>query len=265
MGIILAIILAISAGVSYRAESSLPGDALYSVKTDVNERVSGWLALSAEAESEHQANLALRRLAEAEKLKAEGKLDAELKSRLEGEFKEHVKAADDEMDRLEEEGESDAASSVRTKIKSSVSAKGSILGITEIEIENEFESENEVDVEANSNNSDQSSVETNISSKVSGDFGELELEYESGALKLSGKLARVNPCVDWSVDTVISKDNPPSNVTFNLTKKSTAAVCIQVLGEPEKIEVETPTAADANITVKVGGGVVFSGKVKKFF
>src|SRR3990167_7086500 len=221
MGIILAIILAISAGVSYRAESSLPGDALYSVKTDVNERVSGWLALSAEAESEHQANLALRRLAEAEKLKAEGKLDAELKSRLEGEFKEHVKAADDEMDRLEEEGESDAASSVRTKIKSSVSAKGSILGITEIEIENEFESENEVDVEANSNNSDQSSVET-----------------------------------------VISKDNPPSNVTFNLTKKSTAAVCIQVLGEPEKIEVETPTAADANITVKVEGEVVFSGKIK---
>src|SRR3989344_2478602 len=118
MGIILAILLAISAGVSYSAESSLPGDVLYSIKTDLNERIQGWLALSTQAELEHRANLALRRLAEAEKLKAEGKLDAELKSRLEGEFKEHVKAANDEMNRLEEKGESDAASSVRTKMKS---------------------------------------------------------------------------------------------------------------------------------------------------
>src|SRR3989344_5335559 len=81
MGIILAILLAISAGVSYSAESSLPGDVLYPIKTDLNERIQGWLALSAKAESEHQANLAIRRLEEAEKLKAEGKLNAELKSR----------------------------------------------------------------------------------------------------------------------------------------------------------------------------------------
>src|SRR3989344_5378889 len=229
MGIILAILLAISAGVSYSAESSLPGDVLYPIKTDLNERIQGWLALSAKAESEHQANFAIRRLEEAEQAKAEGKvkaevkLNAELKSRLEGEFKEHVKAANDEMDRLEEKGESDAASSVRTKIKSSVSAKGSILGITEIEIENEFENKDEV-------------AKTSIRSKVSGDFGELELEYESGALKLSGKLARANPCVDWKVETVAAKDMPSSSITFNITKRSTAEVCIQVLGEPKSPE-----------------------------
>lgn len=259
MGIILAIILAISAGVSYSAESSLPGDALYPVKTDVNERVSGWLALSAKAELEHQANLALRRLAEAEKLKTEGKLDAELKSRLEGEFKEHIKAADDEMDRLEERGESDTASSVRTKIKSSVSARGSILGITEVEVENEFENESEAEI----NDDNQSSVKTNIRSKVSGDFGELELEYESGALKLSGKLARANPCVDWKVETVAAKDMPSSSITFNITKRSTAEVCIQVLGEPQEVEVKIPNvSANADIVVKVEGKIVSSSKLR---
>lgn len=259
MGIILAIILAISAGVSYSAESSLPGDALYPVKTDVNERVSGWLALSAKAELEHQANLALRRLAEAEKLKTEGKLDAELKSRLEGEFKEHIKAADDEMDRLEERGESDTASSVRTKIKSSVSARGSILGITEVEVENEFENESEAEI----NDDNQSSVKTNIRSKVSGDFGELELEYESGALKLSGKLARANPCVDWKVETVAAKDMPSSSITFNITKRSTAEVCIQVLGEPQEVEVKIQNvSANADIAVKIEGKVVSSAKLR---
>src|SRR3989344_3871553 len=250
MGIILAILLAISAGVSYSAESSLPGDVLYPIKTDLNERIQGWLALSAKAESEHQANLAIRRLEEAEKLKAEGKLNAELKSRLEGEFKEHVKAANDEMDRLEEKGESDAASSVRTKIKSSVSAKGSILGITEIEIENEFENKDEV-------------AKTNIRSKVSGDFGELELEYESGALKLSGKLARANPCVDWKVETVAAKDMPSSSITSNITKRSTAEVCIQVLGEPQEVEVKIPNvSANADIVVKIDGKVVSSARLR---
>ena len=250
MGIILAILLAISAGVSYSAESSLPGDVLYPIKTDLNERIQGWLALSAKAESEHQANLAIRRLEEAEKLKAEGKLNAELKSRLEGEFKEHVKAANDEMDRLEEKGESDAASSVRTKIKSSVSAKGSILGITEIEIENEFENKDEV-------------AKTSIRSKVSGDFGELELEYESGALKLSGKLARANPCVDWKVETVAAKDMPSLSITFNITKRSTAEVCIQVLGEPQEVEVKIPNvSANADIVVKIDGKVVSSARLR---
>ena len=261
MGIILAILLAISAGVSYSAESSLPGDVLYSIKTDLNERIQGWLALSTQAELEHRANLALRRLAEAEKLKAEGKLDAELKSRLEGEFKEHVKAANDEMNRLEEKGESEAASSVRTKIKSSVSARGSILGITEVEIENEFESEDEVEV--NSNDNDRGSVETNIRSKVSGDFGELELEYESGALKLSGKLARANPCVDWKVETVAAKDMPSLSITFNITKRSTAEVCIQVLGEPQEVEVKIPNvSANADIVVKIDGKVVSSARLR---
>ena len=259
MVILLAILLAIYGGVSYGAESSLPGDSLYPIKTDINERVTGWIALSAEAELEHHASLAIRRLEEAEKLKAEGRLDAELKSRLEGEFREHVKAADEEMDSLEEKGESEKASSVRTKIKSSVSAKGSILGITEVEVEDEFESESEVEI----NDDDESSVETSIRSKVSGDFGELELEYESGALKLSGKLARANPCVDWKVDTVITKDMPSSSVTFDIKKTSTAEICIQVLGKPQEIEVRVPNvSANADITVKIESKVVYSAKLR---
>ena len=246
MGIILAIILAVSAGVSFGAEQSLPGDALYPIKTGVNETVQGWFALSAEAEAEHQANLAIRRLGEAEELKADGRLDAEIKSELEAEFREHAKATDD-------------SSLARTKIKSSISTKGGILGITEIEIENVFDSEDDGEIDNNS----QSSVESNIVSKISSDFGDLKLEYNSGAVKLSGRLSRANPCVDWRVETIMTKDMPSSNATFNIAKHSTAEVCIQVLGEPQEIELKVPNVGEnANITVKVEGKIVHSAKLR---
>ena len=270
MGIILIIALLLSAGVSYSAESSLPGDMLYSVKTGVNERVSGWVAMSGEAESEHQANLAIRRLDEAEKLEAEGRLDIGLKSELESEFREHVKAADDEIDNLKEDGNSDAASSVKTKIKSSVSAKGSILGITEIEIENEFESEGDIEIdddddfidEDDGENSDQGSVETNIKSEINGDFGNLKLAYESGILRLTGKLNRANPCVEWKVKTSTAEGSSTSSVWIDITKTSTADVCIQVLGQPQEIDVKVPNVGEnAIITVKVEGRVVYYAKL----
>ena len=79
---------------------------------------------------------------------------------------------------------------------------------------------------------------------------------------MKGRLNRSTPCVDWKIDTMITKDNPPSNVTFEVKKTSTAEICIQVLGSPQEIRVESPASLAANITVKIEGEVVFSGKAK---
>ncbi len=132
MAIILAIAIAVSAVASYSAEGSLPGYFLYPVKTEVNERVKGWAAISAEAESEHQADLALRRLEEAERLEAEGRLDAETKAELETEFRLHTREAGEELQELESKGDEEKAASIRASLDAAVQTKGGVLGIVDL-------------------------------------------------------------------------------------------------------------------------------------
>lgn len=61
-------VLFIGGGVSYAAEGTIPGDALYPVKTNINEKVAGFFALSPESKADWQGKLALRRLAEVERI-----------------------------------------------------------------------------------------------------------------------------------------------------------------------------------------------------
>lgn len=63
-------------GTSYAAERSLPGDPLYAVKIHMNEPIQGALAISPEAKAQWNAQLAARRLEEAEELAAQNKLDS---------------------------------------------------------------------------------------------------------------------------------------------------------------------------------------------
>ncbi|MDE2040981.1 MAG: hypothetical protein KGI59_01160, partial [Patescibacteria group bacterium] len=62
-------------GVTYAAEGSLPGDPLYSLKTQVVEPLKVALAPTAAAKAAVQADLAQTRLAEAETLAVNGRLD----------------------------------------------------------------------------------------------------------------------------------------------------------------------------------------------
>src|SRR6185369_7748217 len=49
MPIFIAILVLLGGGTSFAAQNALPGDALYSVKVNVNEQVEGLLSLSAES------------------------------------------------------------------------------------------------------------------------------------------------------------------------------------------------------------------------
>lgn len=80
-------IVFVGVGVSYAAESALPGDVLYPVKVEVTERMRTWASVSQEAQAEWFVVRTTRRLEELEQLMVAGdlnkKISDEIFSRLE--------------------------------------------------------------------------------------------------------------------------------------------------------------------------------------
>lgn len=107
---ILLAMFALSGGVSYAAEGSLPGDTLYPVKIHINEGVEGTLAVGAKADAEFAHKQLERRAQEAEALAKAHRLDAEAKAELRGETESHLKASleAEEAMRNDKEGEEGA-------------------------------------------------------------------------------------------------------------------------------------------------------------
>lgn len=88
------------AGVSYAAESALPGDALYTVKVNFTEAVRLRLANSVEAKARVQARLVGRRLEEAEKLAEKSRLTAERVAIVQERLTAHVAALEVDLQEL---------------------------------------------------------------------------------------------------------------------------------------------------------------------
>lgn len=80
----IAILLAvfISAGTSFAAQGSVPGDFLYPVKTEVNENIRSAFTFGADAQATLEADLLEERLSEAQELQTEGKLSGEVAARV---------------------------------------------------------------------------------------------------------------------------------------------------------------------------------------
>ncbi|MBI4132803.1 MAG: hypothetical protein HY473_01790 [Candidatus Sungbacteria bacterium] len=95
--------------------------------------------------------------------------------------------------------------------------------------------------------------------KISTAFGTLWLERIDGRTVLRGTLSRPTPCANWRVTIASTKDNPPSGIGFAVEQEDTGEICIQVLGTPQEVRVETRAATHARYTVRIHGQVVFSG------
>jgi hypothetical protein len=91
--VLIGAILSSSAGVSYAAESALPGDTLYSVKTRIIEPVRGALAATPSAKRAWAIQVADERAKEAATLAAENKLDASTQAQIEESFRSHAHIA----------------------------------------------------------------------------------------------------------------------------------------------------------------------------
>lgn len=102
IALVLAISLAAGGGVTYAAEQSLPGDALYVVKTSINEPILEVLAVTPEAKVEVKARLVERRLEEAEALAVEGRLDEETRVVIEAQLAQRVEKAKELVEKFKE-------------------------------------------------------------------------------------------------------------------------------------------------------------------
>ncbi len=74
---------------SYSAETALPGDPLYAVKTQFNENFQSFLTFSPESKAKLEATLAEKRLVEIQKLTVSDRLSLDSKTELQEDFKKH--------------------------------------------------------------------------------------------------------------------------------------------------------------------------------
>ncbi|MBI4086752.1 hypothetical protein HY416_02085 [Candidatus Kaiserbacteria bacterium] len=124
---LFAVIGSLTGGISYAAESAVPGMILYPVKTRVNERVIGLLSFSDEAAIEWQTELILRRIDEAERLAVSNTLDATTEASLRTQIAANIEKVVLDTQTLDRNGRRDTAASVRTDIEASLRAHADIL------------------------------------------------------------------------------------------------------------------------------------------
>jgi len=136
---IVGIILALSAGVSFASEGSLPGDVLYSIKTGINEEVRGAFTFGTASDARWDARVAERRLEEAAKLSAEGTVKAETRAKLEADFKGASNRAQRRIEKLHTEGKVQAAAEITGELAAMLHAHETAL----IKIEGKGTSERE--------------------------------------------------------------------------------------------------------------------------
>lgn len=121
------LLIGVGAGVSYAAENSLPGDWLYPVKINVNEKVAATLAVSAEDQARLQATQAARRLREAETLAANLRLDAENNAALQAAFEAHATAVRRNIALLAASQEAAAATDIGSDFEATLQAHAAVM------------------------------------------------------------------------------------------------------------------------------------------
>lgn len=124
---IVVILLLLGGGTSYVAQGTVPGDALYPVKVDVNDNVRALLAVSDQAKAKLNLDLAHERLMEAEKLAASGKLNADASTQLQTRLKTHVDNAQKNTDAIEASGDLETAATVHATFEGMFKSYASVL------------------------------------------------------------------------------------------------------------------------------------------
>jgi hypothetical protein len=87
------LVMGLGTGTAFAAQGALPGDMLYPVKINVNEAVEVALAGTPAQKATTEEHIAERRVAEAQTLAAQGRLDATTTQELEDNFDEHASRA----------------------------------------------------------------------------------------------------------------------------------------------------------------------------
>lgn len=124
--VLLVFVVGSGGGTSYAAQAALPGDLLYAVKIYVNESVQTSLARSPLAKAQVHADLAERRIEEAQMLASRGTLTDVAAVELQVRFDEHAAAAQTLTEALAVTDPS-AAAQLGTELSSSLAANDAVL------------------------------------------------------------------------------------------------------------------------------------------
>src|SRR3990167_585749 len=145
IGLIIALVM--GGSVSYAAENTLPGDALYPVKVYVNENARAAVAFTDKSKAELAVELANRRLEEAGKLAVQGTLDADMEASVATNVESRVKDAREKLAKLKSHDE-DGASEIRVDLSSVLNAHSVVLAKAKREKEKEHNTDSVRSIEA---------------------------------------------------------------------------------------------------------------------
>ena len=116
-GVLMVVLIAgVGGTATFAAESAVPGDVLYPVKVGVNEPVASVFAGSGESQARFHAKLAVRRVEEAAKLDAKGKLTPEVEAHLADTFEKETARALEAADKLAAGGDMSAPLAIRAEL-----------------------------------------------------------------------------------------------------------------------------------------------------
>lgn len=126
--LIIAIMLALTGGTSVIAENSVPGDALYTVKTSFNEPIAGLFAVGKESNAVWQERIVERRLEEIQKIVSEGNLSTTTKAEIETNINNQInKFADMSKDLSEDKDSAISSAELAVRLESALKAHQSVL------------------------------------------------------------------------------------------------------------------------------------------
>lgn len=109
-----------SGGTSFAASSALPGEALYSIKVNINEEIQSFVAVTPDAKAKVGVQRTEKRLEEAETLSKSGKLDAHTQAIIEDNIERHSESIKENIADLAEDNATSTVKEVISNLNSSL-------------------------------------------------------------------------------------------------------------------------------------------------
>ena len=132
VGVMAILLLASTVGsVTYASEDTVPGDTLYPVKIHWNEGIRGAFAFGHVAKAHWNAELAARRLEEAEKLEWTNEATPEQIALLEERFEHYAEKMQAHVEKVEEKAGAEAAAKISSRVESILAAHEGLLALIE--------------------------------------------------------------------------------------------------------------------------------------
>lgn len=127
VGLTLFLCVTLGGGLSLAAEGSLPGETLYPIKLHVNENIRSVLSFSSETKANWAVEQTQKRLAEVEKLTAQGDLNKGVTPQATKKLAAHAEIASGLALKLESEGKPEAAAEIYSNLEATLQTHEEIL------------------------------------------------------------------------------------------------------------------------------------------